>query len=103
MQSVVPPVRMEHADERTAGVKAGTNSPMLLERNTVSRTSRLFEAGAVARPAVGVIGKGCWRKQRPSGNRTDRGHMSPLRKQADFQLVVRHETAGRTFVGGNRK
>jgi hypothetical protein len=95
---------MGHADKQTAGVKAGTNSLMLLERNTVNLTFRPIGAGAVARPAVGMAGRGSWNKRRPSGNRADRScNITPLRKQADFQSVVRHETAGRTFVGGNRK
>ncbi len=90
--------------KQTAGVKAGTNSLMLLERNTVNLTLRLSEAGAVARPAAGMTGRGSWNKRMPSGNRADRScNITPLRKQADFQLVVRHETAGRTFIGGNRK
>jgi hypothetical protein len=103
-QSVVPPACLGHTDKQTAGVKAGTNSFMLLGRNTVNLTFRLLEAGVAARPAVGMAGRGSWNKQRPSGNRADRScNITPLRKQADFQQVVRHETAGRTFIGGNRK
>ena len=90
--------------KQTAGVKAGTNSLMLLERNTVSLTFRPLGAGVVARLAAGVAGRGSWNKRTPSGNRADRNcNITPLRKQADFQQVVRHETAGRTFAGGNRK
>src|SRR5271170_2743769 len=44
--------------KQTAGVKAGTNSLMLLERNTASLTFRLSEAGVVARPADGMAGRG---------------------------------------------
>ena len=53
---------------RTAGVEAGTNSSMLLERNTVNLIFRLSEAGLVARPAVGMAGRGNWKKQRPFCN-----------------------------------
>jgi hypothetical protein len=90
--------------KQTAGVQAGTNSSMLLERNTANLTFRPLGAGVVARPTVGVAGRGSWNKRMLSGNRADRGcNITPLRKQADFQQVVRHETAGRTFIGGNRK
>jgi len=38
------------------------------------------------------------------GNRADRGgNIALLRKQADFQRVVRYERAGRNSEGGNRK
>lgn len=84
--------------------QAGANSSMLLGRNMVNLTFRLTEAGVVARPAVGMTGRGNWRKQTPFGNRTDRScHITPPRKRADFQGVVHYETAGRTFSGGNRK
>jgi len=103
-QSVVPSAYLEHTDKQTAGVKAATNSRRLLERNTVSLTFRLSEAGVVARPADGMAGRGSWNKRMPSGNRADRScNITPLRKQAEFQQVVHHETAGRTFTGGNRK
>jgi hypothetical protein len=90
--------------KQTVGVKAGTNSLMLLERNTVNLTFRPSGAGVVARPADGMAGRGSWNKRTLSGNRADRScNITPLRKQADFQQVVRHETASRTFIGGNRK
>ncbi len=89
---------------RAAGVEAGTNFFMLLERNTVSPTTRLTEASRVARHAEELTGKGCWRKRMPSGNRVDRDCNIILpRKRADFQQVVHYERTRRTFAGGNRK
>ena len=65
---------------------------------------RPLGAGAAARRAVGVSGRGCWRKQTPSCNGADRRcNITPPRKRADFQRVVRYEKAGRTFAGENRK
>jgi hypothetical protein len=104
MQSDAPPVCMGHTDKQTAGVKVGTNSLMLVERNTVNLTSRPVGVGRAARFAEGMPGRGSWNKRMPSGNRADRScNITPLRKQADFQQVGRHETAVRTFMGGNRK
>ncbi len=103
-QSAVPTDYLGHTDNETAGVEAGANSSMLLERNTVNLIFRLIEAGVVVRPAVGVSGKGNWKKPMPFCNRTDRSDDITLpRKRADFQWVVRYETASRTFTGGNRK
>jgi hypothetical protein len=88
-----------------AGVKAGAKSFMLLKRNVINPTSRPLQ-GQVA-PQGGLRGwraEDRWRKQMPFGNRTDRGwNITSPRKRADFQQVVRHENAGRTFAGGNRK
>src|SRR6185295_1670903 len=92
-----------HGTSRTAGEETGATSFMLLERNTVNPTTRLIEAGVAARRADGLAGRGCWRKQRPSGNRTDRDATISPRKRADFQRVIQDETARRTFAGGNRK
>ena len=103
-QSVSPLHTWNTRTNRTAGVKAGTNSSMLLERNTVNLTFRPGEAGVVARPAVGMTGRGNWNKPRPSCNGVDRsGNTTLPRKRADFQWVVHYETAGRTFTGGNSK
>jgi len=78
--------------------------PRFHHRNMVNPPSRLFEAGSVVRRADGVPGRGCWRKQMSPGNRADRGgNIALLRKQADFQRVVRYERAGRNSEGGNRK
>lgn len=80
------------------------NHPRFHHRNMVNPPPRLIEAGLVARQTQEVSGRGCWRKQKPSRNRTDRGcNIIPLRKQADFQRVVRYERAGRNTEGGNRK
>ncbi len=76
---------------------------MSSQLNIVNPTSRpLCGAGASAKNADGMAGRGDWRKRRPFGNRVDRG-FALLRKQADFQLVVRDEKTGRTFTGGNSK
>ena len=90
---------------KTAGVKAGTTSSTLLERNTVNPISRLFEGRSGCKADWGDAGQtDRWSKPKPFGNRTDRGwNITPPRKRADFQQVVRYESAGRTFEGGNRK
>jgi hypothetical protein len=73
-------------------------------RNMVNLTSRLWEAGALVRAAVGMAGRGNWNKQRPLGNRADRdGDILPPRKRAHFQWVIEDERTGRTFTGGNSK
>jgi len=61
-----------------------------------------WRAGASVRIAVEAAGKGCWKKQMPSRNRTDR-RFSPPRKWADFQRVVSDEKTGRTCSGRNCK
>jgi hypothetical protein len=77
---------------------------MLVERNMVNPSSRLIEAGDSARSTVGAADRGCWKKQMPSCNRTDRSDdITSPRKRADFQRVERDENAGRTFAGGNGK
>jgi hypothetical protein len=92
-----------HGHSRLPVWEAGANSFVSLKPNIVNPTLRLFlEAGASARNADGVAGRGDWRKLRPFGNRADRG-IASLRKQADFQLVVRDERTNRTFAGGNSK
>lgn len=99
-----PFVKWRHTDIQTAGEKTGTNSFMLLERNTVNPTTRLTEAGAAVKHADELTGRGCWKKRTPSGNRMDReGSSISPRKRADFQRVIRDEITRRTFVGGNRK
>jgi hypothetical protein len=94
--------RTEHADTTAAGGEARTNSSVSLDSNMVSLTSRLWKAGRSARRAVGVAGRGCWRKRRPLGNRADRSNALP-RKRAEFQRVIGNERTGKTFKGGNSK
>ena len=66
--------------------------------------SRRFLAGATARCAVETAGEGGWRKRMPFCNGTDRScNITPLRKQADFQLVVDDERTYRIFAGGKSK
>jgi hypothetical protein len=61
-------------------------------------------AGASARNANGMAGRGSWKKRKPLCNGADKSwNITPPCKRADFQPVVRDETAGRTFIGGNRK
>jgi len=97
---------MEHTDIQTAGVEAGANPFVSLESNIVNPTSRLLVLRQ-ARPQgtlTGVAGRGDWRKQTPLCNGADRdGNIIPPCKRADFQLVVRDERTGRTFIGGNSK
>jgi hypothetical protein len=84
--------------------KAGANSFVSLETNIVNPTSRLvFGAGASARNADEMAGRGNWRKPKPLCNGADRSDITPPRKRADFQWVVRDERTRRTFRGGNRK
>ena len=92
-----------HGHSRLPVWKAGANSFVSVQPNIVNPTSRLVcEAGASARNADGVAGRGSWKKRMPFCNGTDRS-IAPTRKRADFQLVVRDERAGGTFTGGNCK
>jgi hypothetical protein len=43
-------------------------------------------------------GKGCWKKQRPLCNGSDKKWQLLCDKQADFQQVMKGEKAGRTVV-----
>lgn len=103
--SVLQPCKRSTRTKTAAGVEAGANSSMSSQPNIVNPTFRLpVEAGASARNADGMAGRGCWRKRTPFYNGTDRScSITPPCKRADFQRVVRDETAGRTFTGGNRK
>lgn len=93
-----------HTDTKAAGVEVGTKSLVSFKRNKVSPLLRPFGAGVAARHVAGAAGKGCWRKRMPLCNGADRGcDITPLRKQADFQLVVDDERTYRIFAGGNRK
>ena len=102
---VLQPCKRSTRTKPAAGVEAGADSFMSLQPNIANPTSRLrVKAGASARNADGMAGRGCWRKQRPFCNGTDRScNITPPCKRADFQRVVRDERAGRTFTGGNRK
>jgi hypothetical protein len=97
--------RGTHGHSRLPVWKAGANSFVSFKPNIVNPTSRLgTEAGASARIADGVTGRGGWRKRRPLCNGADRGcNIIPPCKRADFQLVVRDERTIRTFTGGKCK
>ena len=90
---------------RLPACKAGASSFVSSQRNRINPAFRpLCEAGVTARCADEVAGRGGWKKRRPLGNRADRScNITPLRKQADFQLVVRGERTRGTFTGGNSK
>ena len=67
-------------------------------------TSPRLRQAAPQGGAVEVAGRRCWRKRMPPCNGADRGRrMTSLRKQADFQQVVRYEMAGKVTEGENRK
>jgi len=98
-----PIAGMASTDTKTVGEKVGANSSVSSQPNIVNPTFRLREkAGESARDAEEMAGMGCWKKQKPFCNGTDRS-FAPPRKRADFQRVVRDEKTGRTFTGGNRK
>jgi hypothetical protein len=104
MQSVAPPETWGTRTQRLPVCVAGTNSFMSSERNMLNPSSRLVEAGVIARCAAGVPGRGSWKKRRPSSNRADRScDITPPCRRADFQPVVRDEITNRTFIGGNCK
>ncbi len=84
--------------------EARTKSFVSFKQNRINPTSCRIPAGVIARCAVEVAGKGGWRKRTPLCNGADRGlNITPLRKQADFQLVVDDEKTSRTFAGGDGK
>jgi len=99
------PCKRSPRTKQAAGVEAGAKSFVSLQPNIANPTFRLrVKAGASARAADGMAGRGCWRKRRSFCNGTDRScNITPPRKRADFQRVVHDEIAGRTFTGGNRK
>jgi len=104
-QSVATLLNRGTRTRKTAGVKAGAKSFVLLKRNMVNPT--LCPIRGQVQPQGGLMGwraKERWRKLKPFGNRTDKGwNITPPRKRADFQQVVHHEKTGRTFAGRNRK
>jgi len=103
-RSRMPHRDLGHTNMMTAGVETGTNSFVSSERNRINPSSRLVEAGVIARCAAGMPGRGCWKKQMSFCNETNRGcNIAPPCKRADFQPVMRDEKTGKTFVGGNRK
>ena len=103
-RSRLPHEDLGHTNNMTAGVETGTNSFVSSERNRINPSSRLVEAGVIARCAAGMPGRGCWKKRTSFCNETNRGcNIAPPCKRADFQPVMRDEKTGKTFVGGNRK
>ena len=103
-RSRLPHEDLGHTNMMTAGVETGTNSFVSSERNRINPSSRLVEAGVIARCAAGMPGRGCWKKRTSFCNETNRGcNIAPPCRRADFQPVMRDERTGKTFVGGNRK
>jgi hypothetical protein len=101
---LLPPKTWSTRTLRLPVLKAGTKSFVSCKQNRVSPTSRRTPAGVTARCAVERAGKGGWKKRMPLCNRADRSsNITPLRKQADFQLVVDDERTYRIFAGGNGK
>ena len=102
--SRLPHLDLGHTNITTAGAGTGANSFVSSERNVVIPSSRLVEAGVIARCATGMPGMGCWKKRTSFCNETNRGcNIAPPCKRADFQSVMRDEKTGKTSVGGNRK
>lgn len=99
-----PSDTLGYADKWPPVWKQGLTHHGFVDRKMLNPPFRLIEASNAARIADGMSGRGCWRKRMPSCNGTDRGwNITSPRKRADFQRVVRHEIAGRTNEGGNRK
>jgi hypothetical protein len=61
-------------------------------------TSPVIRGKRLVRVADRFAGKGCWKKQKPFCNRTDRKRQLLCDKQADFQQVMKDEKAGRTIL-----
>jgi len=101
---MLPP---ETWNTRTHGCRCkrqGLRHFVSFKRNRVNPMSRPIGAGAAVRHAVETAGRGGWRKRMPLCNGADRScDITPLRKQADFQLVVVDERTYRIFAGGNSK
>lgn len=103
-RSRLPHEDLGHTNIMTAGVETGTNSFVSSERNRTNPSSRLVEAGVIARCAIGMPGRGCWKKRTSFCNETNRGcNLASPCKRADFQPVMRDEKTNRTFIGGNCK
>jgi hypothetical protein len=104
---LLPRTHGAHGHSRLPVWQAGTKSSVSLHLKIVNPSSRpavLRWAGAPARDADGVAGRGCRKKRTPFCNGTDRGcNIALPRKRADFRLVTRDERADRTFLGGNSK
>jgi hypothetical protein len=62
-RSRLPHGDLGHTNSMTAGATTGTNSFVSSERNRINPSSRLIEAGVIARCAAGVPGRGCWKKR----------------------------------------
>ena len=107
MQSAASTMTEAHGQSRLPVQKAGANPLVSVQLNMVNpmlRPDLGVRAGGSARNADGVVGRGCWKKRMPLGNRVDRGgRIASPRKRADFRRVVNDEIADRTFTGGNRK
>jgi len=93
-----------HTDKSIAGVLQGLHHHLLHVLDGLNPPPRPIGAGTFVRTAVGVPGRGCWKKRTPLCNGADRGwNITPLREQADFQRVVHYQTTRRTNEGGESK
>ena len=83
-----------HGYKRLSAWKAGTSSFALLIRNRINPIFRPHRAGASARNADGIAGKGYGKKRTLPCNRADRDCVARqhhlTRKRADFRMVFRH-------------
>jgi hypothetical protein len=61
-------------------------------------TSPVIRGKPLVRVADRFAGNGCWKKQKPFCNGTDRKRQLLCDKQADFQQVMKGEKAGRTIL-----
>jgi hypothetical protein len=88
-----------HTDAQTAGAKAGAKSVLSLNQNMETPLASPENRGKrLARVADRFVGRGCWKKQKPFCNGTDRKRQLLCDKQADFQQVMKDEKAGRTIL-----
>ena len=99
MQSVDLITFTGHTDIRTAGAKAGAKSVLSLNQNVGTPQASPEDRGKrLVRVADRFAGRGCWKKQRPFCNGTDRKRQLLCDTQADFQQFMKDEKAGRTVV-----
>jgi hypothetical protein len=88
-----------HPDIQTAGAKVGAKSVLSLNQNMETPLASPEDRGRrLARVADRFAVRGCWKKQKPFCNGTDRKGQLLCVKQADFRRVMKDEKAGRTIL-----